>query len=517
MIPKELTVDKKIAVRSYLDRNLTELSGRTYLPQKTWFKPYTTPAAAVSRPYQKEKYRLYTLETKLVWKAFDTPELIGMFLHDECIRGNKETVYSPSFLQKAFEYTKESQYWRSIGITKPFYDAHTLRASCWEDGGLQTGTLVLSQAMRHAIIDLERAVRREALGLEANYVWDRWCPIGFSDGARFDYLPRFEYNPYRDPDGVVVTELDVQGFNTHEALKERYGHLIYPDESAFDGIFSSISHGGLTIEDVPRAGAVELYRRFHPHGDGVPSTAGGRAISQADLRLLFYLSADPQWLELVSRETSWEGVREAMGGVQEQHDEKIEAARLLHHTRDDVERVRSFFEEKCGWSKGFMYTPNKVITGAVMSYLRELQRLCTETTWGRALAGCTTDIERIDVMGRDAFIVYKLIEDALLDKRRRAWASRFSGEAKEETTLDYLLENFGRRTVNPKNVNTTGEEFDREQEPIGRQVQRRVVSADKSNKLAEVRRSRGKMWSKKKSVFDSLHQKQLQNFTYGVH
>ncbi|RNC54545.1 hypothetical protein TcCL_ESM08012 [Trypanosoma cruzi] len=119
-------------------------------------------------------------------------------------------------------------------------------------------------------------------------------------------------------------------------------------------------------------------------------------------------------------------------------------------------------------------------------------------------------------MGREAFLVYRHIEDAILDKRRRIWATRFAGEANEESTLDYLLENFGRRTEQTRNVGTTGVEFDREQEPIGRQVQRRVLDSDKANKLAEARQKRGKMWSQKKSVFDSLHQKQLQNVTYGV-
>lgn len=661
MIPKKLTVGKKIAVRSYLDRNRTELSERVYTPQKAWFKPYgmevdflrekkrvsasnysttrtlqTLPTEELrDRPFSFHRYQVHKLETNLIWKAFDTPELIGIFLHDLCIQlrtmnpcngvmRNEDNdhhdphsnhnnisggdrggyhyyfdVYGEYFLRKAFQYTMESRYWRCLGITKPFFDPHTLRAHCWEDNGLQVGTLVLSSAMRHALMDLERAARRKELGLDPNYVWDKWGPMGFVDGSRIDYLPRFAHNPYRDPDGVEVSELDILPFNTHRAIKERYGEFIFPDLDMFTGVFRAPTHGGLsTLEDIPNTEVANLFRRLHPPpsppshpgGGGAASTPspqaldkvegktsqeGGRGssdssrpsswlpsyLSPLDLRILMYLSAaltatggraggaggsgnmnafpgsamessslessPQQWWSLAAAATSWEEVRQGMAPVMEANDEKIDAARFLQNSRHHPDRVRAFFEEKCGF-QDFMNTPDKMITGAVLAYLLELQRLCRETSWGAPLARALTDAEKAKVMGYASFIVYRHLEDAIIDKKRKAWVARFSGEANEEHTLDYLLENFGRRVGSTSttatgssscpaaNVGTAGEEFDREQEPIGRQVQRRVLDSDKANKLAEVRKSKGKMWSKKKSVFDSLHQKQMQNFNYGV-
>lgn len=533
LIPRKHTVDRKIAVRSYLDRNRTELSDRTYMPQKAWFKPYTQQVDRFDRDHERLSYQFYNLETKLIWKAFDTPELIGMLLHDETVKGNPH-MYDEAFLDSAIYFTRESRYWRCIGITKPFYNKTTLRAHCWEDNGLQVGTVVLSQAMRHALMDLERAVRRKELGLDPNYLWDRWGPIGFIDGARNDYLPRFEHNPYVDPDGVDVTELDVLPFNTHEQIKERYSEFIYPDVSSLEGVFAAPGHGSLTLEDVPDKSVVELYVKLkEKDGVTVGSHAGGErshlpavsradalaltasSVSPEDLRVLFCLCADPARMTEVASVDTWEEVVTTLQPVLDEINAKVDAARLFQNTRHDPDRVRAFFEEKCGFHD-FMYTPDKVITAGVLSYLEEMRRLCVETPWGAALARCVTDVERLQVMGRDAFMVYKIIEDTILDKKRRLWATRFAGEANEEATLDYLLENFGRRPERQRNVGSTGVEFDREQEPIGRQVQRRIVDADRANKLAQVRRSRGKMWSKKTSVFDSLHQKQIQNFNYGV-
>ncbi|EPY22909.1 hypothetical protein STCU_08050 [Strigomonas culicis] len=483
------------------------------MPQKTWFEPYNHVAERFGRDHERAHYNFYNLETKLIWKTFDTPELVGMLLHDETVKGNRH-LYGPDFLAAALHYTKECRYWRCIGITKPFYDKNTLRAHAWEDEGTQVGTLVLSQAMRHALMDLERAVRRKDLGLEPNYLWDRWGPIGFIDGARNDYLPRFEHNPYVDPDGVDVTELDVLPFNTHEQIKERYSELIYPNTAAYEGVFMAPTHGSLTLADVPARDVAERYRQLKQQAGGV-ALVDDAQIADADMRALMYLSADPQRRGALQHASSWDAVLEALQEVRAQCDAKIDAARMLQNTRHDANRVRAFYEEKCGFHD-FMYTPDKEITAAVLCYLEELQRVCRETEWGTPLALALTDVERLDAMGRDAFVVYRHIEDAILDKKRRLWSSRFAGEANEETTLDYLLENFGRRMERQKDVGTSGVEFDREQEPIGRQVQRRVVDADKKNKLAEMRRSRGKMWSKKKSVFDALHEKQVQNVSYGV-
>nr|CCC93287.1 conserved hypothetical protein [Trypanosoma congolense IL3000] len=513
IIPKKYTVGKRIAVRSYLDRNRTELSDRTYMPQKAWFEPYTPKKFQVE--HQKIAHNFYDLETKLIWSAFDTPELIGILLHDETIKG-AEHLYDAEFLESALHWTRESRYWRCIGITKPFYNKSTLRSQCWHDRGLEVGTLVFSQAMREALMDLERARRRKELGLEPNYVWDRWGPIGFIDGARTEHLPRFAHNPYIDPDGVEVTEVDVAPFNTHEQIKERYSAFIDPDLEPFKGVFAAPSHGALTLDDIPQQVAVKLYRELMERaGTPVLCGGGGVEVAPADMRAIFYLSAFPESLKAAQELTSWTEVREMLTPRQEACDEKVDALRLLENTRHDPARVRSFYEEKCGFFD-FMYTSDKVITAAVLCYLQEVHRICTETEWGKPLARCLTDLERVKVMGNDAFILYRHIEDAILDRKRRVWATRFAGEANEESTLDYLLENFGRRTEQTRNVGTTGTEFDREQEPIGRQVQRRVLDSDKASKLAEVRQKRGKMWSSKKSVFDSLHQKQLQNVTYGV-
>ncbi|KAG8344522.1 hypothetical protein ERJ75_000461500 [Trypanosoma vivax] len=513
LIPPKHAVGRRIAVRTYLDRNRTELSDRTFMPQKAWFKPYTPKRFACE--HEEASHKFYNLETKLIWAAFDTPELIGILLHDETIKGTQH-LYDAEFLDAAVHWTRESRYWRAIGITKPFFNKTTLRAHCWHDRGAQVGTLVVSQAMRHALMDLERALRRKELGLDPNYIWDRWGPIGFIDGARNDYLPRFVHNPYIDPDGVEVTELDVAPFNTHEQIKERYGAFIEPDLEPFHGVFRAPSHGGLTLDGIPNQQVVRLYLALRQRaGASVALDAGGKEVSPADTRALFYLCADPQLLKAAEGLGTWQEVCDMLAPIQERCDEKVEALRLLENTRHDARRVRSFYEEKCGFTD-FMYTPDKTITAATLCYLQELRRICTETEWGKPLALTLTDLERVNIVGREAFVVYRVIEDAILESKRRAWAARFAGDAKEESTLDYLLENFGRRTEQTRNVGTTGTEFDREQEPIGRQVQRRVLDADKFDKLAEVRQKRGKMWSKKRTVFDSLHQKQLQNVAYGV-
>lgn len=600
LIPAKHTVGRRIAVRSYLDRNRTELSDRTYKPQKAWFPAYDRHPARLTRDHERRSYTFYHLETRLIWTAFDKPECIGMLLHDETIRGS-DAMYTREMLASALHYTRECRYWRCIGITAPFFNTNTLRAHCWADGGLQVGTLVMSQAMRHALMDLERAVRRKELGLAPNYLWDRWGPSGFIDGARSDFLPRFAHNRYMDPDGVDVTELDVLPFNTHEQIRQRYGEFIEPDTSPFEGVFGSVGHGSLTLEDVPNEEVVAFYHACQRtssspssslatlasssmsssvsvsvSSSSAASTAvsvlGESTLSPMDLRALFFLCADAELFDRIRArrtvtssttthtsfpssssssaddDTSansvaaaaatagntspslssavdgcgaetpvWDEVMAALQPTMDACNAQIDAARMLQNTRHDVARVRAYFEEKCGFHD-FMNTPDKTITAAVLCYLEELRRICEETTWGAALVRCVTDVERFRVMGQQSFAVYRLIEDVIWEKKRRLWARRFAGPANEESTLDYLLENFGRRTEQRRGTGTTGYEFDREQEPIGRQVQRRVLDADKSQKLADIRRNRGRLWAKNKqnAVFDSLHKKQMQNITYGV-
>lgn len=162
-----------------------------------------------------------------------------------------------------------------------------------------------------------------------------------------------------------------------------------------------------------------------------------------------------------------------------------------------------------------MYTPDKVITGAVLAYLADLRMVCTQRpTWGPELAKAVNDAQIEAAIGGDAFRVYKLAEDLALDKRRRMWATRFAGEANEERTLDYMLENFGRRTQKEGNRGSMGTEFDREHEPIGRNVQRRVIDADRTHSLQNARKHKGKIRGKSSlSVFKGLHDSQTQSVT----
>lgn len=64
--------------------------------------------------------------------------------------------------------------------------------------------------------------------------------------------------------------------------------------------------------------------------------------------------------------------------IMDEHNIKVEAARMLQNTRHDVHRIRAFYEQKCGFHD-FMYTPDKTITAAVLSYLSELHHVCLET------------------------------------------------------------------------------------------------------------------------------------------
>lgn len=506
IVPKKYTVGRKIAVRGYQEKNKTETSDRTFKAQKHWFG--APPNRQFSRDFQQLNFDFYNLETKLIWKAFDTPELIGILLHDEAINGSPQ-VYSDEFLKAAEHWIQESRYWRCIGISKPFYNRNTLRAHCWEENGQQTGTLRLSQAMRHALMDLERAHKRREMGLDPNYLWDNWGPQGFLDGSRADFLPRFEFNPYLDPDGVEITDLDVAPFNTHEQIRERYSPFIFQDTTPFEGCFLSIGHGHLTLEDIGKQDVIALYSSLNA------ARIGKRPLhtvvpDPSDMRTLMYLAADPELMNQLGDVKTWSDVTEKLNALRSENDAKVDAARLLDNTRHDATRVRRFFEEKCGFHD-FMNTSDKNITAAALCFVRSMRQTLSSNEWGSDLATAFTDLEKFSVMGPSAFRVFRLTEDLILDKRRRTWATRFAGEANEEATLDYLLENFGKRTERPKNVGSTGAEFDRELEPIGRQVQRRVLDSDKQSNLAEARKSKGRVFKYKADAFAGLHAKQMQN------
>ncbi|CUG92014.1 Hypothetical protein, putative [Bodo saltans] len=516
LVERKHTIDGKISVRGIGDRNTSELSHRTYKPQKTYFQVATKPN--FTRAHQELHYQFYNLETKLIWKAFDLPELIGILLHDETIKGN-DNMYSQEFLDAAEHWLTEARYWRCLGISKPFFNNGTLRAHCWEDNGAQTGTIRVSAAMRHALMDLERAVRRRELGLDPNYLWDKWGPSGFVDGSKSDFLPRFRQNPYLDPDGVDVTELDVAPFNTHEQIRERYWDLIVPNVAAVEGCFLAVGHGPLQLEDLPSQRIRDLYLNLNK-GSTVSSK-----ISPDDMRTLIYLSASPDLLDQLGAAESWADVTEAVRGIAEENNIKVDAARMLTNTRHDAERVRRFYEEKCGYLD-FMNTSDKEITASVLSYVRSLRGLmysgeegnASSSAWARPLAECTSDHEMFTVLGKTAYHAYRLTEDLILDKRRRMWSSRFAGEANEESSLDYLLENFGKRPERQRHASSMGTEFDREQEPIQRTVQRRVLDSDKTSTLADARRTKGRVFNKSRnSAFSMLHEKQMQNTAYGVY
>ena len=504
LVPKKFTIGKRLANWGYLDRNKTELSDRTFKPQKVWFEVPETANQRTGLREHERRNQQFQLETKVIWKAFDTPELLGVLLHDETIKGN-DGLYDKEFIDAAAHWVAESRYWRCIGITKPFFTPTRLRAHCWEDGGVQTGTLRISQAMRHALMDLERAYKRKEMGLEPNYVWDGWTPSGFADGSRNDYLPRFLHNPYIDPDGVEVGEVDVAAMNTHDAIKERYNTFIAADPTPFAGCFLSLSHGQLDLDDIhPDIAKVFVAAK---EAQGEPVT--GSQVQDDDLRTLMHIVADETILEQLGDAKTWTEIRQLLADREAATNEKVSAARMLNNTRHEPTLVRNFYEEKCGFSN-FMQTPDKTITGAVLAYLADLRTICVDRDWGKTLAASLSDQHREAAIGADAFRVYKAIEELTLDKKRRMWATRFAGDANEERALDYMLESFGKRQTSEKNRGTLGQEFDREHEPIGRNVQRRVVDADRSHSLATARKGRGRVRNvSTDAAYRGLHEKQL--------
>jgi hypothetical protein len=181
--------------------------------------------------------------------------------------------------------------------------------------------------------------------------------------------------------------------------------------------------------------------------------------------------------ELVAAK-SWADVQAALAPIRGENDTKVEAARLLFNTTREVEATQRYFEEKCGWPS-FGHTNDKTITAGVLGYLGDLRAIATQETWGQPLCYAQVDAEREKVLGSVAFRAWRHMEDMQLDLRRQLWAGRFSGESNEEKQLDFVLQNLSKRTQSPgTGPNTMGEEFDREYEPIGRSVQRRVLTSD---------------------------------------
>lgn len=534
LIPERLVIAGKLAppLTPY-DRNPEEVSYRTFLAQKHWFEVKRLEPSQFE--YQRRQ-QAAALEKQLIWRAFDAPELIGILFNDAALRGDR-SVYDASgaWIDTAIHWVGEARYWRTIGISRPYYDEHTLRAHCWQSHGTDIGNLQLSAAMTHAMMDMERALKRKAQGLDPNYVWDLWGPSGFIDGRRNDYLPRPDANPYRDPDNVEVAVEDVLPYVTHESIKERYAEFITADPTPFQGVFLAPSHGGATMAELPSESLRDLLTQLHAawgtdasrgaksdrnteatastdgedtalaeeaslvEAAGAQGTAGG--MSPTDARAVWHLAADEELAAKVQATAkTWGAVLAATEAARATSDLVVDAARLVAHTTRGDDDTRSFYEEKCGWLD-FMKIPDKVSTGAVIAQLADLRAVVAGAEWGPSVCLAQTDVERERAMGPAAFRVFRAIEDAALERRRKKWATRFTGEAHEERALDYMLQSFGRRTESPTaQANTRGDEFDRDDEPIGRRTQRRIMDAD-IRKAAPTR-------EKQTDLFAKLHRQQ---------
>jgi hypothetical protein len=471
LIPKRLAVGSRLAGKlNPRDANGAESSKRNIRPQKHFFEvPIEVPR--VSEPAQRA-HDYHQFEYKMIWAAFDVPERVPIMLRDRLIAGD-EDAFSARWLDAAAHWVKEGRYWRCIGIERPFYDRTQLRADTWSKHGTDVGNMMQSGAMIDALRDLERVVQREAQGLPGNYVWDKWGPWGNIDGTRADVLPRFRLNPYVDPDGIRVRRKAVKELTSHAKIKERYGHIIFPDTEPLKGAFLMPTNGCITFDEFPdelKATVARLRK--------MPADQCAKLSTPDDIRAMLYFSGAPShYGELLNAATTWDEALEALKPHRAEHDMKIDAARLVQLSRD-LDELRTLYEEKCGFAD-FHMTTDKDLTGATMVHLEDLKRVSTEP-WGPQLLRCTIDAQRTEAMGEAAFTVYRELMDLDRDRRRRAWAARFTGSANEEQTLDYMLQNFARRPERAGSANEPGEDFDREKEPIGRSVQRRVLDSDKS-------------------------------------
>jgi hypothetical protein len=509
MINGKSTVGRKlVGKRNPNDKNATEMSHRTLRPQPHQFE---IPVASPS-PYawRNAAWEFQHVEKALITTAFDTPEAVAILLRDLTVEGYKG-MYSEKWLDAALHWVKEARYWRCIGIHKPFYGNHALRAYAWADHNTSVGTVHFSAAMIDAVKDMERAVKRKDAGLAPNYVWDRWGPMGFIDGGRTDHLPRMRHNPHVDPDGIEVTRDDIADLTAHETIRERFHEIIFPDAEQFAGAFLAPTNGGLTFADLD-ADVQDLFLTLHGVDPAGASRTPAAPLSPDDVRALVYAAALPELLTAMAASGSWAAALELVQPLRASHDGTVEAARALHNASREIGGARSYYEEKCGFAD-FMATNDKTITGAVLAYLADMKTVLAAES-GAALAAALTDSERHAVMGDAAFNVWRTLEDLALGRRQRLWATRFAGAANEEKTLDFMLNNFARRPERPSSVNSPGAEFDREVEPIGRKVQRRVLESDKAVDLSGNVKKKSKfqdMVKKGKTLnpYASLHENQF--------
>lgn len=531
---------KLMAPRTPSDRAQGELSWRTMRAQEHYFE--VPVRLHHTHDWQRAREDWYKVEAKLIWTAFDCPEKIPIFFRDEVIRGHRAVFEDAKWLERALYWVKEARYWRVIGIAQPFYDRDTLRVYTWDDKGQSFGQPVINSAMRDAIGDLERAKKRKDLGLDPNYIWDRWGPNGFVDGARSDYLPRFTKNPYIDPDGVEVEADELNAITSHEQIRDRYKEFIWLEEGnnaggsdssnkltsgnsnnnsatdavantslPFDESFTTITNAYIELHDFS-----DEIRNFYfaAHLGPMPEVSEGATMADVearqkeedklvqdtdDIRSLIYLSAQfeelvPKFEEFLAQQkqqqqqnagdesaskNNWELFKQFIAPLRESCDAKVEACRLLHWSSRDAEQAREFFAEKCGFVD-FMMTGDKILTAASMAQLRALQTLSQNQEWGLPLCLALTDREKAEAIGVEAFSVWREFEDICIDRRRRLFTHRHTSPANEEKTLDFLLQQFARRPQREafKEKSTMGGEFDREVEPIGRSTQRRILSSD---------------------------------------
>eukprot|EP00758_Cryptobia_borreli_P004653 Tbor_TRINITY_DN4503_c0_g1::TRINITY_DN4503_c0_g1_i1::g.15723::m.15723 len=522
---------QKIVKRTPGDFSRTETSDRTYKRQKFYFSVPKMSNEELEVGIGEEQFtprihditsnKFNKVDLKLIWNAFDVPERVTITLADILIETG-ESHYNSSTLDELLFWLNECRYWRCLGITKPFLANNVPRAYCWRNRKA-VGCMKMSAANEEAIMELERAFKRREMGLAPNYVWDQWGPMGNIDGSRTEYFPRNKHNPYIDPDGVDVTFIDVRPFSSHEQLKERYGEFIFPDPEPYIGVFMSPTNGNITIEDIADGGVVEFYTTLKK-ADGVEDSAIDFA-DPFDLRVILYVTTNDVMREKIEKVSKWSDVLALVEESVTAINEKVDFARLLRNTRDDIVRVRRFYEEKCGFSD-FMMTPDKIITAGIIACISEMKQMIEDNDWAQQMVKVKSELERAVIMGPEAAAVYRALEDTILDKKRRQWATRFSGEANEEKTLDYMLENFGKRTEKQAaNSNVTGAEFDRELEPVGRSVQRRLLQTDKDKSGSGGKSPKGQgrkgpagMRTRTVDPLRKLHSQQVfTNKGFGVH
>ncbi|KNH09653.1 threonine--tRNA ligase [Perkinsela sp. CCAP 1560/4] len=455
-------------------------SERTWKPQLQWVN--TDPPTHADLYWKQRSIDWKEIEKPMIELAFDKPEAIPIFLKDLVIRGHRDAL-SSKWLEKAIHWVHEARYWRTIGVYYPFYHDQCLRIHVWRYGVLPNksdvvrkgpliGAPLFSLPMIDAIYDLEKAHRREEIGLAPNYKWENWSPVGFNDGRPNDWLPRLPSMKWEpDPDGVVLNyeELDFlteapqnveNPLAIHEEMKKRYHKFIYTEKHYFDACFTScVSPGCLHPND---------FKRYFPDIE----------MPYENLRDMAYLVAYYEnKLGGGIENIDLPSFRQKLPELRKENDPKVEAVRLFYNCSSDIQWIRQYIEEKTGLVD-FMNTTDKEITTIVEIILGEMRRIIDTYPWGAELAKCVTLSQYRAVVGDIPFHVAMQLQDASLNRRREEWNARFSGEGKDEQQLDFVLQKMSQRSNASAETNIYGTEFDREKEPVGRDTQRRVMYSD---------------------------------------